>query len=158
MRVPTEAVPDQPLTYIWERHREIARRLVAGEKPIEIARAMNYTPGRVSVIMHSPAFKEVLLDLRKQANENAADVRGRISQSAIRAMDILEAALAEKPPEGITLSKQVSIAQDMLDRAGHGAVQKSLALTGALDSNDLDEIKKRKQTMRVVGEGHAQTR
>jgi hypothetical protein len=154
MRVPSGKIPAQPLSYMWERHYEILRRLVAGDRQCDIAGSLGMTDTRLSIIVNSPIFQARLLELRERANAGAANVMGRISKLAIDSMTILENAIRAKrgeagyDPELRTVEK-IRCAQDVLDRAGYSAVQKSVALTGVLTSEDIEELKRRKN-MRVV--------
>lgn len=146
MRVPTGNIPSQPLTHLWERHNEIVRRVVAGDRPIDIAHQMGMTTSRMSIIMNSPAFKARVAELSALANKNASDVQGRISELAIESMTILEDAIRAKQ-EGVSPALKIKVAQDVLDRAGYSAVQKtaSLSLTG----QDIDELRKRRDASRA---------
>jgi len=147
MRIP-RVTPQQPLTYLWERHREMMRRIVAGDKPIEIARDMNMTPTRMSIIMNSPAFKNELARLSSKADEAALDIRTRIRGSAVKAMDLLEQALDPKAAlhQSLSGANKVKVAQDMLDRDGHGAVQKAQVNVNHahLTGDDIAELRRRR--------------
>ena len=75
MRVPDEhKTPAQPLTHLWERHKEIARRLVAGDRQKDIADDMKMTYSRMSIICNSPAFKTQIQRLSMGADNNALQV------------------------------------------------------------------------------------
>ena len=57
--VPANSVPNQ-LQRITDRHHSLARLLAAGTKPGEAALILGYEPSRVSTLMNSPAFQELL--------------------------------------------------------------------------------------------------
>jgi len=147
MRVPTGNIPFQPLTHLWERHNEIARRLVSGDRPIDIAHSMGMTTSRLSIIMNSPAFKMRVAELSALANKSAADVQTRINELAVDSMAILESVIRDRKAEGISPALKIKVAQDVLDRAGYSAVQKtaSLSLTG----DDIDELRRRRDASRA---------
>ena len=125
------------------------RRLVAGERPIEIASCLGMTTARLSIIMNSPIFKQELARLSTGADRGAIDVAGRIQETSIKAMEILESLLDGRAVDkGMTSFQQAKLAQDMLDRAGHGAVQKRqvAVMSTVLTPEDIEELKRRKRT------------
>lgn len=112
-----------------ERHHEIKRRLVAGERAIDIARSLGMTPSWLSIVMASPVFEAELARERALADASAADVGSRLMKLAPDAMTVLEKAIRAKGAEQtLSTMQQVSVARDVLDRAGHGKPQ---ALTQA---------------------------
>lgn len=152
MRIPSGKIPLQPLKHLWERHHEIKRRLVCGERPIDIAGSLGMTTTRLSIIMNSPAFQQELAKEREKADSNARDVQSRLQALSVDSMSLLEQAIKGingKPKEGISPALQVKVAQDILDRAGYGAVQKSIQVSGVLTNEDIEALKKRKE-MRLV--------
>lgn len=152
MRVPTGKIPAQPLTFMWERHFEILRRLVAGDRQCDIAHSLGMTDARLSIIVNSPLFQARLLELRSRANSNATDIQKRITSLSVDSMTLLENAIRAKrgTPEYEDMKpiERAKLAQDNLDRAGHGAIQKSVALTGVITSDDLEELKRRR--MKII--------
>lgn len=153
MRIPSGNIPIQPLLHMWERHNEISRRLVAGERPVDIANAMNISQSRISVIMASPLFQARMAELSGKADVVATDLSSRISNAAIDGMTILENVLRGTDKEGISPTLKVKVAHDMLDRAGHGAVQKTASVSAILTVADLEELKRRKQARREQSSG-----
>lgn len=151
MRIPKVPVK-QPLTYIWERHKEIMRRLISGHKPIDIAADMDMTPARLSIIMNSPAFKEELARLSRRADEAAVDIQGRIAKSAVKAMDLIEQALdpSQEMHQKLSAGKIIDISQDMLDRAGHGAVKRAQieSVSTTLTRDDIAQLREARQARR----------
>jgi hypothetical protein len=124
-----------------ERHHEIKRRLVAGDRAIDIARSIGMTASWLSIVMSSPVFQVEMERERQMADENAADVAQRLTRLAPDAMTVLERAVRGiqqadgkiAPPEGISPALQTNVARDILDRAGHGkpvaAAPSSVAVT-----------------------------
>lgn len=153
MRVPSRVEPAQPLTFMWERHREIARRLVAGDRQIDIARSMGMTEGRLSIIVNSPLFMLYLQELSAKADDQAADIQGRLSKLAVSSMTVLENAIhgTGDMKEGVSPGLKTRIAQDVLDRAGYGAVQKTASLTAVLTAEDIEKLKKRRNRETFTG-------
>lgn len=112
-----------------ERHFEIMRRLVAGDAQTDIAHALGMTDSWISIVIASPVFQAELSKLRELANQNAADVAGRMTRLAPDAMTVLEEALRNRDKKNdLSMMQKVSVAKDVLDRAGHGKPQ---ALTQA---------------------------
>jgi hypothetical protein len=152
MRVPRREIPTQPITFLWERHQEIARRLVAGERPIDIARSMNMTPTRISIIMNSPIFKQQLAKLSSRADESAVNIQERLKEESRNAIDYLSKVLkgdANEAGGNCSPALRSSVAKDILDRAGHGKIQKihqvneNIILTG----DRIEELKRKRQEM-----------
>ena len=141
-RIP-RAVLAQPITHLWERHREIIRRLVAGDMQVDIARDMEMTQGRLSIICNSPAFKSELQRLSAGADDNARDVSARIKELSIDAMTILENAILD-PAGNIPIRLKTDIARDVMDRAGFGAVKKMQVTDVHLTSDDIADLRRRR--------------
>lgn len=147
MRTPTKAQPDKPVTYLWERHKEIARRILCGQKPIDICRDLQYTPAWMSTVMNSPVFKEYLSKLRERTEESVVDIRARIHSGADKGVDLLYQTLTSTGADAAPTSLKVKIAQDFLDRAGHGKVTKVQNETNItfLNADKLAELKQKRQ-------------
>ena len=67
---------------IWENHHEIARRLVAGEKAIDIANDMGYSPNVISYTRHSPIVKEKIAELNPLRDAETAELARHIAELA----------------------------------------------------------------------------
>ena len=141
-RVPGKEI-SQPLTHLWERHKEIMRRLVAGDRQVDISRDMQMTQSRMSIICNSPAFKTQLERLSMGADNNALDVQDRVTALSSDAMSVLEDVLQNG--EGVPKKLQVDVARDIMDRAGHGAVKKTATITATLGADDIAEMHKRRE-------------
>lgn len=101
-----------------EIHHEIKRRLILGEKPVDISKALGMTQSWLSIVMASPVFQIELAKERALADENAADVGGRITRLAPHAMSVLEKIVKEKNSD-VSLVKQGDFALKALELAGH---------------------------------------
>ena len=148
MRVP-KLGPDKPVTYLWERHKEIARLILCGKKPIEICRDLGYTPTWMSVVMNSPVFVQYLASLRERTEEDVVDVRKRLSQGAERGVMQLLNILSDdhRDSKEASLGLKSKVAMDFLDRAGYPKVSKvdSTNTVVILDANRIAEIKANRQ-------------
>jgi len=152
MRVPSGKLNSaKPVTYLWERHKEVARLLVSGMRPIDISRRLGYTPAWLSTMMNSPVFKNYLGQLSSGKDERALDIRSQIKEGALfGAAELLKIIKGEgEYKDGVTTSLKVKIAQDFLDREGHGKVTKVQQHTSitVLDGNKLEELKARRAAL-----------
>jgi hypothetical protein len=140
MRVPRRAVPIQPITYLWERHKEIARMQVAGMKPIEISKKLGMTPCRMSIIMNSPVYIKYIGGLSKDRNDLAFDMRKELMECAVSGVPILKRIMTEGDT---SKSLKAKIAQDFLDRTGFGkvAIQKTENVHIHLTADRLTQLK-----------------
>lgn len=154
MRHPSGIEPMQPLTHLWERHREIMRRLVAGERPTEIAHALGFTTSRMSIIMNSPAFKNELARLSRSADEKAADISGRIKESSIKAMNLLERILIPDSAEAreTHINQKIKVAQDMLNRAGHSPILRAQVqhAHAVVTADDIMKLRQRRDSLQAM--------
>ena len=141
MRVPRRVVPIQPLTYMWERHKEIARLVVTGLRPIDISGKLGIQPCRLSIIMNSPVFKEYLLSLSERRNEVAFDMKKELMEGAENGVKKLNSFLDD---EEVPKSLKAKIAMDFLDRTGYGKVTlvKSESTVTHLTEGRLERLKR----------------
>lgn len=148
MRIPRRNIPAQPLSYIWERHKDIARRVVAGEKPIDICRDISMTPSRMSIIMNSPAFKKYVDSLRARVEVGLVDIRQEINKGAQKGVGLLLGLMTAPDNEVIDDGKKfkAKLALEFLDRDGHGKVQKvqTQNTTVVLTASTIQELKEKR--------------
>lgn len=128
--------PDRPIKIagMKERHHEIKRRLIAGDRYVDIARDMGMTQSWLSIVVSSPVFQMELQKLRAEADREAADISKRLTNLSPDAMTVLERAIRGKngdfkPPDGISAAKQADIALTVLERDGHGKPQQTTPST-----------------------------
>jgi hypothetical protein len=146
MRIPRRNVPIQPLTYMWERHKEIARLVVAGVRPIDISEKLQMTPCRLSIIMNSPVFKEYLEELSATRNENAMDIKAELLRLTEKGLGAIENALGDAE---VSPMSKVKIAQDLLDRTDYGKTStvNTNNRTTVVTASYLDELKERRKAL-----------
>ena len=130
--------------HLWELHREVIRRLVLGQKPKAIAEDLRITPQTVSNIQNSAVAQKEIARLRAERDEEVRDVQEHIAEIAPKAVEVLEEMLQENVPHNLRLKA----AQDVLDRAGYGAVRRSIELHGHLRPEDIDKIRARGDELR----------
>jgi hypothetical protein len=125
-RIPSGRPPNQPLLLISSRHREVMRRLVAGETQHQIAMDMGFTESRLSVICNSPLFKRQLAELNDEVHERyverTGDIQGRLLELQPKAVDVLESIISKKEVDGkvVSLNLKKETALDILELAGSG--------------------------------------
>lgn len=123
------------LARMKERHHEIKRRMVAGDRLTDIAKDMGVTNTWLSIVTSSPLFQAELQELRAQADQNAADISSRIKRLAPAAMDVLERVVrgtkkqdGTYPVEGMSVKDHAKFALEALALGGH---QRPLSATPA---------------------------
>jgi len=117
------------LKRITDRHHQLARLLASGMKPGEAALQVGYDVSRVSILMNSPAFLELLALYRKEARQEFVSVlehMAGISRDA--ALELRER--LEESPERFTVSELRQLLNDMQDRV----------MAGGIEAKDLPEI------------------
>lgn len=134
------------VTHLWERHKHIARCLLAGKSMIETAKIVGYTPVWVSVVSNSPVFKKYLDSLRSRVEEGLVDVREELVSGAQTSVKLLKDLMKDSATNPQTKAK---IAMDFLDRAGYGAVKtvRNENLNVTLNANRLEELKQKRDEM-----------
>jgi len=152
MRVPSGNLGGaKPVSYLWERHREIARLLVSGERPVDICRRLGYTQSWLSTVMNSPVFKEYLSKLSERKDDQAIDIRKQIEEGAQVGVSALLKILKEEDEykDRVSVQQKIKIAQDFLDREGHGKITKVVNDTTVkvLTEDRIQSLKERRQAM-----------
>jgi hypothetical protein len=129
------------ISKVWNLSAEIIRLSVMGFKGVEIAKELNISPVTVSTALNSQVCQDHIQKLRDQRDASAVSVGMRINKMSNVALDRLhEIVNGEESKASPTLV--ASVAQDLLDRAGHGKIARTtnLNLTGSLSQDDLVEV------------------
>ncbi len=108
--------------YIRPYHRELARRIVLGSSEKELCNEFHIGAAALSMIVNTPLFQLELMRLEKMRDEGVADVTKTLHDLAPIALDTMERTMYQTQSEGL----KVKIAESFLDRAGHGAINKSV--------------------------------
>lgn len=135
----------------WDHHHEIVRRLVLGQKAVDIAKDLNIHPQTVSNVRNSPLVKAQIAKLQSERNESAATISERIKEISAEAVDVLEQAMSDADSPW---NVRVSAAKDILDRAGHAPVQRRESVTAHLTLDEINAIKARAKNSGLIAEGH----
>lgn len=120
LKVGERKTPTQPLQRVKSKHRDIMRRLIAGESQREIANDIGMTEGRLSIIVNSPLFASELEKMEEQVAEqlikNASNLRIRYAEHAEEALDVQLDIMRD---EMASASVRADVAGQIQDRAGY---------------------------------------
>ncbi len=132
------------VTEMWDIHHEIARMLLIGWKNVDIAKKLDVSAVMVSAVRNSPVVQEKLALMHKSRDADAIDVAKEIKDFAPVALNLLKDIVeGDGDGEQASIGLRGGMAKDLLDRAGHGAIQKSMGLVGHLTAEDIEGLKKR---------------
>lgn len=110
------------LSYIRPYHREIARRLVLGQKQSDVCRDLGMSVSRMSIIANSPLFKLELKRLETMRDNGVGEVTQQLRELAPVALETVERIMYSAKSDRLRLDA----AETILDRGGFGAINKSL--------------------------------
>lgn len=143
-RMPPEMRKSFQLAEVHELHHEIARLLVLGHKPKEVAKLLNVSYATVINVKNSPVIQEQMNLLGGARDKETKDVAKQIRDLAPKAVQILEGVLEDAEGQ-IGKALQVKTSLAILDRAGH-SVPKNVNVKGVhavVSAEDLERIKAR---------------
>jgi len=116
-----------PLQVLRYRHHRLARLIAEGHKHVAICEMVGYTPGRISVLLEDPAFRELVEHYAEEVKQEYLDVHERLAALGISAMEELQERL-EDSPKALSNKELQGIMETALDRsiapnkaAGHSA-------------------------------------
>lgn len=145
--IPGEPKKSFEATQLWDNYQEIARRIVLGQKNVEIANDLGVTSVMVSYVRNSPIVQEQIGKLHEMANVETANISARIKSIAPKALDLLESIIKDGKVghETVPVNIRARHAENMLDRAGYAPPKeiRSLNLSGHFTSEDIENLKKR---------------
>lgn len=152
MRVPSGSLNSaKPVTYLWERHKEVARLLISGMRPVDIARKLGYTQAWLSTMMNSPVFKDYVNKLSERKDEGAIDIRAQIAEGAqVGVSELLKILKGEDIyAEGVSVQQRIKVAQDFLDRDGHAKITKvqTQSVVTVLNEDRIEQLKARRASL-----------
>lgn len=136
------------VTRLRERHDEILRRILLGQENTKIAKELGITPQTVSNVRNSELARAKLTIMAQARDSDSVEVAKTIQEVAPKALKTLTTLIErtnstlEEDKTAVPTVHATNVARDILDRAGHGAVNKSLSLTKELDDNDIEIMKK----------------
>ena len=142
--------PDKKRTFevsaMWDVHHEIVRRLLIGQKVVNIAKDLNVSEAMVSYTRNSPIAREKLEIMKGARDAETIDLAKRIRENAPQSLRLLEDIISgevDGVPIGIGLRARE--ANTMLARSGFGPVQnvKGAFIHGHYTGEEIEDIKKR---------------
>lgn len=110
------------LARISASHHSVARCLATGMKPNQVALVTGYTPTRISVLQHDPAFSALVEDYRTEARSVFADLADRMNDISLDAIELLHERLQDKPSD-FSVPMLLDVIKAFADRTGHGPGQ-----------------------------------
>ena len=121
------------LKKLTPRHKDIIRRLIVAETPVEIAQELGMTPAAIYRLQNDPLFATELREMEQKANTSLISSEKRLDalesirlgcdESAELVRKVVNDKVAGVPDIAIDL--RVKSAWDLLDRGGHSKVEKS---------------------------------
>jgi len=106
---------------VMNLHHEILRLSALGMKGVDVAQILCCTPQTVYNVTNGELGRSILARLNGERDKNATDVAKRIEEISEYAVEVIDEALRDKEA-GLNL--RVATSFRILDRAGHGPVQK----------------------------------
>ena len=133
-----------PVGEMTELHHEICRRVLLGEKNVEIAKACRCTPQTVSNVRNSPIVKFRLRQMSEERDRRTIDMSAEVNARALRAFEIIDEALLDETGE-VPLAMRLKEANLLLDRKERidGIGQRNFHLHAHLTMEDIEELKRR---------------
>lgn len=132
--------------HMWDVHHEIARRIVIGQKNVEIAEALGVSAQMVSNVRNSPVVQEHISIMRGARDADTVDLAREIKEIAPEALTLLKDIIkGDDQGQGAPLGLRARTAENMLARVGHGVpkVVKSENVHAFLTTEDIEDIKRR---------------
>lgn len=114
--VESASVVANGLMYIRPYHREFARRLVLGQKAVDICADLSVSEARFSIIVNSPLFKIEIKRLEEARDKGVADVTQTLRELSPLALEQVERTMYHARSDRL----RFDAAESILDRAGYG--------------------------------------
>ena len=136
---------------MWDKHHEIARRIVLGQKNTEIARDLNCTEVQISNVRNSPVVQDKIVIMRAARDAGTIDLAREIADLAPIALLRVREALET----GKVLGKEVSAvgilkeANNIVDREIGKPTQRidTRNVHGHFTLEDIERIKNRAKAL-----------
>lgn len=144
---------------VKERHKMVVMLHVTGWKNNEIAAAMGYTQGRVSIILSSkrPELQAVRAEAAQRVLDNTVDLQAKFALYAPDALD----RMVEIMNQTEDVANARLAAKDVLDRAGYSPVKKTAHVEATVPFDQLaallPQIEKANEAVLKEGEYEVHT-
>lgn len=106
----------RPLARIRNTHHQLAKLLAEGRKQVECAAITGYAQSTISILLHDPAFQELLAYYTTQKEAVYLDVHQRLAQLGLTAVEELQERL-ELSPEKFSNEMLNKIMESTMDRS-----------------------------------------
>lgn len=117
------------LARLTERHKAMARALVGGMKPGEVAYYFGVSENTVSRLQSDPAFRNLMDFFSRVEDEETFGTQGRLASVTNLALDRLEERLSdEEEAKKIPITQVLEIIKTGADRTGHGPQSSTVAV------------------------------
>lgn len=131
--------PAHDLQKLQTGHQEILRLLTAGMKPADIAREQGCVVATVLNLRKSTLGKEKLNELSADRDTHAMEMAQTLQHMSDYAIGVLDELLQPDIAPNI----RFAASKDVMDRAGYGAVTRSLNMSTVVTSDDIEAVKRR---------------
>lgn len=132
---------------MWDRHHEIARRIILGQSNVEIGEALNVTPQQVSNVRNSPVVQDKITIMRAARDAGTIDLAKEIADLAPIALQRVREALETGQVLGRELSGSAIMkeANGIVDREIGKPTQRidTRNVHGHFTMDDIERIKER---------------
>ncbi len=105
--------------HLWGHHRKMARLVVSGATPGDLASLMGFSKGQISRILGSPLFQAEVRRLESSAEEIATDINRDLQQLAGPALENLEDDVFMEVGNLSERKTRQAASLAVLDRAGY---------------------------------------
>jgi hypothetical protein len=113
---PKVGVETRPLARLRHTHHMLARLLAEGRKNEECSLITGYSPSRISILQHDPAFKELVAYYSDQTKEVYLNVHERLASVGMAAVEEIQERLEVSPKE-FANRELMELAEMALDRS-----------------------------------------
>lgn len=132
-------------------HNRIIEKIFQGLRNADIAMEFQISEDLVSKVRNSDAGKYKLARMQAEKEIKLIEVEAEIEALSKQAIVKLGTILTDETTHP---KVQVQVAQDLLDRAGFGAVKKTATVSTVLTASDIKEIKERSKSVYYNEEKH----
>ena len=126
-------------------HREIGRLKFQGLSTNDIAKRVELNPATVSTLLNNPLMQGYINGLQDRADDQVIDVRKKLAELILPAIDVQAGMLDPKTNAHINPSVQLAASKDVLDRTGYKPPEKSFHHHSVITAADLLELKARSE-------------
>lgn len=137
---PSRDVTTPSIKRLKTSHHNLARLLASGTTQAEASLITGYSPSRISILLHDPAFSELMAYYAEQTKEIYVNVHQRLADVGTMALEEIQERLEEQP-EKFSTKELLDTLAATLDRGGYGPKSTIVHQQGGGISDILDQIK-----------------